>query len=318
MYPQECWGLRTHRLPPDSEALRDLRNWLREEYASGGEAPDRAEGVQEFTEGESGNSKRGEEGGSTSPAAPLAGLPHSGKGHRKQKPGAPWPGKGKVHPPVGQRSAVARALAHFEESNIPIVVDTTSGGLSVHGVEWRNRYLAIAQKRGIALQVWEEPNSFTGVGRKSAHARRIWLFQLQASGKAFGVRSAELEGEDVRGVALTLGIRDQRRLDLDVLHSENVLHLQLLGARNLPLETNADGHVCFYAQVPKGYSNPPPLHGALEDMRGIHGGRNDRRPIARGRGDNLSTPHGKLLVETGAEGGGRVHQPGSPGEGKPR
>ena len=156
---------------------------------------------------------------------------------------------------------MARALAHFEESNVPIAVDTASGGLTVHGVKWRNNYLAIAQKRGITLQVWEEHNSFPGIGGKSAHARRIWLFQLQAGGKAFGVRSAELEGEDVRDVALTLGIPDQRRLDLDMLHSENVLHLQLLGVRNLPLETNADGHVCFHAQVPKGSSNPPVTRG---------------------------------------------------------
>ena len=167
VYPHECWSLRTHRLPPDSEALRGLRNWLREEYASGGEVPNRAEGIQELTEGESGNLTGGEEGGSASPAAPLAGLPPPGGGHRRPTPGALGPKKGKVHPPAGQRSAVARALAHFAESNISIAVDATGGDLSVHGLEWRNRYLAIAQKRGIALQAWEEPNPPIGVGGKT-------------------------------------------------------------------------------------------------------------------------------------------------------
>ena len=84
---------------------------------------------------------------------------------------------------------------------------------------------------------------FPGLGGKSAHARRVWLFRLQVGGREFEIRSAELEGEDVRDVTMTLGIPDQKGLGLDVLHSENVVNLQLLKVRNLPLEANADGHV---------------------------------------------------------------------------
>ena len=52
LYPQECWNLRTHRLPPGSEALEDLRNWLREEYASGGGTPGLSGGTRERGKGE--------------------------------------------------------------------------------------------------------------------------------------------------------------------------------------------------------------------------------------------------------------------------
>ena len=164
-------------------------------------------------------------GGSSGLAEEALQLAGSGGPARAPTPG---PGKGNIHPPAGQRSAATRALAHSEESSVPIAVDTANGGITFHGVDWRNNYLAIAQKRGITLQVWEEHHLSPGLGGgESAQARRIWLFRLQAGGKEFGVRSAELDGEDARDVTLTLGISDQRRLDLDMLHSENVLHLQL-------------------------------------------------------------------------------------------
>ena len=68
--------------------------------------------------------------------------------------------------------------------------------------------------------MWRRSHTFPGLGGEQAEARRVWTFRLTQGEDEYEVRSAELEGEEHQDVQLTLGTPDQRRLGLDVLHSQ--------------------------------------------------------------------------------------------------
>ena len=128
----------------------------------------------------------------------------------------------------------------------------------------------IARRRGKGSRPRYDMNPILSVGSgrgEIVYSWTVWHFQLLVDGEAFWVHSAELEGEDARDIALTLGVPDQRAIGLDVLHSQSVVNIPWLRVRGLPLSFNQEGHVCFQAQVP--CSPQAPSH-VVEPLK-VHG-----------------------------------------------